>query len=291
MKKNPTILAVLVFITLGLIWSSTWVAIKIGLETVPPFYSAAIRFFIAFILLYLFARIKGLSIPYDLKSHLFFIRFGLINFLVGYSAVYWGEQYIDSGLTSVLFAVMPFYTLIFSIWMLPTETISLKKIVGLLLGFGGVVIIFNDQLKISSVEAVYGMIAILIAPAFSAIGTLIAKKATKTYHPVILNVFPIFYCAIALLILSLFFESQSQAVFDQQAVFSILYLAMFGTGIAFVLYFWMLSHQSAVLMSMITFVTPPLALIWGWLILDEAVTEFLILGLIFILAGIFFARR
>ncbi len=291
MKKNSTTIVVLVFITLCLIWSSTWVAIKIGLETVPPFYSAAIRFFIAFILLYLFARIKNLPIPKDLKSHLFFIKFGLLNFLISYSAVYWGEQYINSGLTSVLFAVMPFYTLIFSIWMLPSEKISIKKIIGLLLGFAGVVIIFNDQIEISSAEAVYGMIAILIAPAFSAIGTLIAKKAANTYHPVILNTFPIFYCSIALFILSFIFESQSQAVFDETAIFSIIYLAMFGTGIAFVLYFWMLSHQSAVLMSMITFVTPPLALIWGWLLLGEAITEFLVVGLVLILAGIFFARR
>ncbi|MFC2088505.1 DMT family transporter [Calditrichota bacterium] len=289
--KNPKIIALIVFITLSAIWSSTWVAIKVGLETVPPFYSAGLRFFIAFLILYLFARVKGYKIPKDFHSHLFFIRFGLINFLVGYASVYWGEQYINSGLTSVLFAVMPFYTMIFSIWLLPSETITIKRVVGLLIGFSGVVVIFNDQLQFSSEYAIYGMIAVLISPAFSAMGTLIGKKATKNYHPVILITLPIFYCSITFFVLSLIFESQSQAIFSNIAIFSIIYLAMFGTAIAFVLYFWMLTRQSAVLMSMITFVTPPLALLWGWLILDEQITEYLLLGLVLILIGIFLARK
>ena len=290
-KKPKKYIAILIFITLSLIWSSTWVAIKIGLETVPPFYSAGIRFFLAFLFLSIFAIIKGLSFPQKLKEHLFFIGFGIVNYLVGYAAVYWGEQYINSGLASVLFAIMPFYTLILSIWLLPSETINIKKVLGLVVGFAGVIIIFSDQIQLSTTNAIYGMIIISIAPAFSATGTLIAKRKTATIHPVILNTYPIFYCSIAFFLLSLTFENPSQAIFDTNAILSIVYLALFGTAIAFVLYFWMLSHQSAVLMSMITFVTPPLALMWGWVILDEQITYFLLLGLILILTGIFLARK
>jgi len=290
-KKPKKYIAIIIFITLSLIWSSTWVAIKIGLETVPPFYSAGIRFFLAFLFLSLFAIIKGYSLPKKLKEHLFFIGFGIVNYLVGYAAVYWGEQYINSGLASVLFAIMPFYTLILSIWLLPSETINIKKVLGLIVGFAGVIIIFSDQIQISSTNAIYGMIIISIAPAFSATGTLIAKRKMATIHPVILNTFPIFYCSIAFFLLSLTFELPSQAVFDTNAILSIVYLALFGTAIAFVLYFWMLSHQSAVLMSMITFVTPPLALMWGWVILGEQITYFLLIGLTLILAGIFLARK
>jgi len=135
------------------------------------------------------------------------------------------------------------------------------------------------------------MIIISVAPVFSATGTLIAKRKLDIFHPVILNTFPILYCSIAFFILSFTFESPGQAIFDTTAVLSIIYLALFGTAIAFVLYFWMLSHQSAVLMSMITFVTPPMALVWGWIILDEQITYFLLLGLILILTGIFLARK
>jgi drug/metabolite transporter (DMT)-like permease len=290
-QKPKKYSAILIFIFLSVIWSSTWVAIKIGLETVPPFYSAGIRFFLAFLFLSIFGIIKGLTFPRNLKDHLFFIRFGIINYLIGYAAIYWGEQYINSGLASVLFAIMPFYTLILSIWLLPSETISLKKVLGLIVGFAGVIIIFSDQIQFNSTNAIYGMIIIAIAPAFAATGTLIAKRKSGTFHPVMLNTFPIFYCSIAFFLLSLTFENPSQAVFDSNAVFSIVYLALFGTAIAFALYFWMLSHQSAVLMSMITFVTPPLALMWGWLVLGEQITYFLLVGLVLILSGIFLARK
>ena len=290
-QKPKKYLAILIFITLSLIWSSTWMAIKIGLETVQPFYSAGIRFFLAFIFLSTFAIIKGLTFPKKFKEHLFFVGFGIVNYLVGYAAVYWGEQYINSGLASVLFAIMPFYTLILSIWLLPSETITIKKVMGLIVGLAGVIIIFSDQIQISTNNAIYGMIIISIAPAFSATGTLIAKRKIATIHPVILNTLPIFYCSIAFFLLSLAFENPSQAVFDTNAILSVVYLALFGTAIAFVLYFWMLSHQSAVLMSMITFVTPPLALVWGWVILNEQITYFLLIGLLFILMGIFLARK
>jgi len=289
--KNPKILAVTVFIILSIIWSSTWLAIKIGLETIPPFYSAGIRFFLAFLFLSIFGIIKKLSFPKGFRTHLFFLFFGIVNFLVSYSCVYWGEQYINSGLASVLFATMPFYTLILSIWLLPSESINLKKIIGLIIGFSGVVLVFSDQLQINNTNAIWAMAVIALSPTFSATGTLIAKRKSGVYHPVILNTFPMFYASIAFMILSLVFESPGQAVFDTDAILSIIYLALFGTAIAFVLLFWMLSHQSAVLMSMITFVTPPLALFWGWIVLGEQITHLLIFGLVLILAGIFLARK
>jgi drug/metabolite transporter (DMT)-like permease len=292
MPKKPTVfLTLFVFIVLSAIWSSTWVWIKIGLETIPPFYSAAIRFFLAFLFLSIFGIIRGLSFPKNLKDHLFFMRFGIINFLISYASVYWGEQYINSGLASVLFATMPFYTLILSIWLLPSETINLKKILGLILGFSGIILIFSDQIQFSGTNAIYGMLIIAISPAFSATGTLIAKRKSREYNPVILNTFPMFYASLFFMILSFIFENTNNVIFNSEAVFSIIYLALFGTAIAFVLLFWMLSHQSAVLMSMITFVTPPLALIWGWVLLGEQITYFLLIGLSLILTGIFLARK
>ena len=88
-QKPKKYFAISIFILLSIIWSSTWVTIKIGLETVPPFYSAGIRFFLAFIFISLFAIFKGHSFPKKLIDHLFFIGFGLINYLVGYASVYW----------------------------------------------------------------------------------------------------------------------------------------------------------------------------------------------------------
>lgn len=294
MKKiNQKYIPALVFISLCLIWSSTWVVIKIGLYSLPPFLAAAIRFLIAYLLLSLYALMMKLQFPKGLKIHAFFLWFGILNFTGGYALVYWGEKYIASGLTSVLFSVMPFYVLILSIWLLPEETINLKKIVGVLLGFFGIIIIFKDQLNLHNLDSnvLYGMIAVVIAPVFSSLGTITAKRKGANFHPIVLITIPMLYAAILFFILSVTFEWDSHPVFDFNAVFSIIYLALFGTVIAFILYFWMLKNTSALLMSMITFVTPPLALVWGWALLNEFISYFLIVGLMIIFSGIMLVRK
>ena len=290
MKNKLSPLFVIIILTL--IWSSTWLAIKIGLKDLPPFFSAAWRFFIAFLFLFAYALKLKLPLQKDLKSHLFFLLFSLINFSAGYGLVYWGEQYINSGLTSVLFTVMPFYVAVFSLKMLPSEKISLKKMAGITLGFVGVVIIFKDQLYLSdSPMAAYAMMAILVSPAFSAMGTIMGKKARERFHSVTLNTFPLLYTSITLFVLHFLLERGQPVIFSWPALLSVLYLGIFGTAIAFVLYFRLLKTTPAVLMSLITFVTPPIALIWGWLVLDEQITFLLVVGMLVIFSGITVVRK
>jgi drug/metabolite transporter (DMT)-like permease len=267
--------------------------IKLGLFSLPPFLAAGIRFFLAFLMLSFYAILKKIAYPRGIKTHVFFIWFGIVNFTGGYALVYWGEQFISSGLASVLFAVMPFYVLILSIWFLKQESINWKKIFGVFIGFCGVVLIFADQIAIRSADhnVIIGMSVILIAPFFSASGTIAGKRARQKMNPVVLVTLPILYASVSFFALSYLFEQKKDIIFDFNAVFSIIYLALAGTAIAFVLYFWMLKNTSAVLMSMITFVTPPLALIWGWIILDEPVTILLVFGMMLILTGIFIVRR
>ncbi|MCD6374588.1 MAG: DMT family transporter [Caldisericaceae bacterium] len=291
MVKSTKYTAIFVLILLSLIWGSTWLAIKIGLESLPPFLSAGWRFFVAFIPLFLYSLKMKKPIPKDWKTHFFFFWFSIINFSGGYALVYWGEQYINSGLASVLFSVMPFYVALFSIKLLPSEQVTLKKMLGIVTGFLGVVIIFHDQLKIGHPYGLYGMIALLISPAFSALGTIVGKKARARYHPVTLNTFPILYASFVLFGMHFALESGQSAVFDLKAILSLLYLGLLGTALAFVLYFWLLKTTSAVLMSLITFVTPPMALFWGWLIKAEPITWQLILGMLIIFVGIGVVRK
>jgi len=281
----------LVIVILSLIWSSTWLAIKIGLQTLPPFLSAGIRFFIAFLTLSFYALKLKLKFPKDARSHLFFLLFSLINFTIGYGLVYWGEQYINSGLTSVLFSVMPFYVAVFSIKMLPSETITFKKFLGIFIGFIGVAIIFQDQLEFSGTMALFGMGAVLLSPGFSAMGTIMGKKARQKYHAVTLNTLPLLYTSITFFIFYLIWEQKASVQFTPTAIFSLFYLGIFGTAIAFVLYFTLLKNTSAVLMSLITFVTPPMALLWGWIVLGEAISWQLVVGMVIIFSGIALVRR
>lgn len=289
--KNSKYLPFIIITILSLIWGSTWVAIKIGLENLPPFLSAGWRFLTASLVLFIYARKAKLPFPRDLHSHLFLLVFSVINFTASYALVYWGEQYINSGLTSILFSVMPFYTALISIKVLPSEQINLKKMTGITIGFLGVVIIFSDQFYLTHPLSIYGMIAVLLSPAFSAWGTLLGKKARDSYHPVTLNTLPVFYTGLTFMLMHIIFEQSTTFEYTWSGVFSMAYLGIVGTAVTFVLYFWLLKSVSAVTMSLITYITPPMALIWGWIIYDEMITLKLIIGMLVIFSGIAIVRR
>jgi len=267
--------------------------LKLGLWSLPPFLSAALRFFAAFLLLSIYAIIRKIKFPRGFKQHLFFVGFGLVNFTGGYALVYWGQQYISSGLASVLFSVMPFFVLFLSLWFLPNESITFKKFSGVLIGFCGVLTIFWDQLTftINQPIAILGMFAVVVSPLFASIGTITAKRYAKSMHPIVLVTYPMLYTAISFFILSFIFERTSDRVFDFNAIFSLVYLSLVGTAIAFVIFFWMLKNTSAVLMSMVTFITPPMALFWGWLLMGEHISIFLIIGMVLIFIGIYIVRK
>jgi drug/metabolite transporter (DMT)-like permease len=291
--QNKKYLPIAGFVLLCLIWSSTWMALKLGLWSLPPFLAAGIRFLLAFFFLAIYGIIQKLKFPRGLRSHLFLMAFGLINFSGGYAFVYWGQQYIDSGLASVLFSVMPFFVLLLSIRFLPEDKITFMKFLGVVIGFSGVLTIFWDQLSFNNNNpmAILGMIAVLIGPLFASIGTITAKRVGKNMHPTNLVTLPIFYTSLSFFILSFIFEQNRESIFDFNAIFSLLYLSLIGTALAFVLYFWLLKKASAVMMSMITFITPPMALFWGWLLMGEHISIFLIIGMIIIFVGISVVRK
>ena len=135
------------------------------------------------------------------------------------------------------------------------------------------------------------MIIVLIGPIFAALGTISAKYAMKRIDVLTLNTLPLLYTAINFYLLYFIFETELQVTFNDKAIFSILYLGLLGTALAFLLYFWLLKTRSAVMMSMITYITPPLALLWGWYILDEQITIVLLFGMGIIFAGILLARK
>ena len=266
--------------------------IKLGLETLPAFFSVGVRFFIASVILYIYALKLKLKFPKDITSHIFFFYFGLIFFAIPYGLVYWGEQYIGSGLTSVLFSIMPFYTILLSIKMYPEEKITFRKTAGLLLGFVGILLIFGDQIDLGFEHdlSLYGMIAVMLSPLFSAWGSIKGKKVGHQYQPAILNTLPMLYASISFLIVSYFTESTETLDLTGVAWFSLFYLGIFGTAVAFIVYFWMLKHTSILLMSTVTFITPPLALVWGWLVLDEQITLKLVVGMIIVFTGVWFVK-
>jgi drug/metabolite transporter (DMT)-like permease len=274
------------FVVTSLIWGSTWMFIKIGLESIPPFYSASFRFFIAMFILWLINRIRSSPFPTDAGSRKVYMIVGLSSFAIPYALVYWGQQYIPTGLSSILFALYPLMVGIFSHYFLPSEPLNLYKITGILLGFLGIVLIFAQDVHWDKGNSTLGMAAILFSSVLQAASLIVIKKQARHMDSFHLNLGSMLIGSIVLFVLALFFENISDINFDIKAISSIFYLGILGSVITFSIYFWMLKHIEAVYISLLTFITPILAVVFGAIILKEKLDFHIFYGGALVLTGI-----
>jgi len=273
------------FVVISIIWGSTWLGIKIGLESIPPFYAVAIRFSLAALILALIVRIRGEKLPFDRNAIVLYLTLGVLSFSFPFALVYWGEQYIPSGLASILFAAYPFVVATGSHFFLPDERLNPFKVVGILLGFLGVIAIFWSDLHIGDASE-WGMLAILLSTLMQGTSLVIVKRLNKTINPVSMSLGGMIFGIIILFLLALIFEDFSTIHFDARGIGSIVYLGTFGTVVTFVVYYWLLKRIEAVYLSLVSLVTPVLAVILGTIWLNESLSPRVFGGAGLVLAGI-----
>jgi len=291
-SSTPSSVRILVLTgVLCLIWGSTWVVIKGGLQDLPPFTSVAVRFALAAagmsLLAALFSKREGGSDPAPSLS----LVLGLVNFGVSYGIVYWSETRLPSGLVSVLWAVYPMLQAIAGHVSLPAERLGAGQFLGFVLGFLGVGSLFATDLRAIGSEAAGAGAILLLSPLVSALGTTYVKKHGGGTSSLKLNRNGMWIGAALLGASALLFERDAPIAWTAGAILSVLYLSIFGTVIAFGLYFWLLRHTAANRLSVISYVTPAIALALGLLFKDEPVTPFTLAGLASILAGVFLVHR
>jgi drug/metabolite transporter (DMT)-like permease len=273
------------FILISLIWGSTWLAIKIGLESVPPFFGVALRFTVAMIILAIIQWIRGHRLPSNRKSILCYLTVGVLSFSFPFALVYWGEQYVPSGLTAILFAVNPFIVALGSHLYLPGERSNVFKFGGIVVGFAGIGYIFWNDLSLD-VAGVRGMGAILISTIMQGISLVTVKRIAQHLSPAELSLGGMLFGVPLLYILAFAFELPSSINLDLKGAGSILYLGLFGTVITFLTYYWLLKRVEAVYLSLVAFVTPVLAVILGSVVLNERLESHVFSGAGLVLAGI-----
>jgi drug/metabolite transporter (DMT)-like permease len=281
---------VVALVVVCVIWGSTWLAIKLGLETVPPLLSAGVRFLLASVILYGLMVVRKERIPRTKGFVLLAVFMGLTAFSVPYALVYWGQRIIPSALASILFATYPFFVGLFSYFFLPNENMNWLKFVSLVLGFAGIYIIFSSELSFDSGIAVAGMAAIVVSSFIQAGSLVFLKKYGEAISPVSLNFASMSIGAVLLLIGSVSMETYSTVVWTRQALLSIVFLAVFGNVVAFVSYFWVVKHVETVLLSMTSFVTPIVAVILGALVAHERLSPQIFSGACLVLCGILAAN-
>jgi drug/metabolite transporter (DMT)-like permease len=285
MKKMPPMIAV-VWIVLSLIWGTTWIAIKIGLEDLPPITFAAIRFLLASAILLVVLRTQNIPLPQGRQWRLIALT-GTLQFAVNYSLVFWGEQHISSGLTAVLQATLSVFGLVLAWIHLPHERITVVKMTAVGLGVAGVAVVFSDQLRVQSVLAFWASVGIVFSGYAAAQASILVKAKGGGMNPATM-LFGQMLCGLPpLVVLAFIVEGNPLAIhWTWRAVACVLYLAVLGTIAAFWLYYWMLNRVESTIAMMLSVVTPIIAVLVGWIILDERLPPQTALGGALIIAGI-----
>jgi drug/metabolite transporter (DMT)-like permease len=277
-----------VYAVLVLIWSSTWVSIKIGLEDLPPLFGAGVRFALAGVLLLGGAALTRRSLRTD---PVLAIVLGVFPFATTYGLIYWGEQHIPSGLTAVLFGVLPLYTALLAASVLPDEPLRTRLLVGIGIAIAGLALAFSESLELGDDElAGIAAVAVVVSPIASAIGTITIKTRGGALDALVVNGWGMLGAGVLLLLASAPTETWAETNWSAEAIGSILYLALLGTAFTFVALTLLLREMTAVATSFISVLIPFGALAFGAALEDETVTGTAILGAALVAAGIAVAQ-
>jgi drug/metabolite transporter (DMT)-like permease len=277
----------LVWLVLCVIWGSTWLFIKLGLEALPPITFAAIRFIISCAIIFLIIHIRGIQLPRARADWTLLAISGILSFALNYGLVFWGEQYISSGLAALLQATLPAFGLVFAHFHLPAERLSWARIGGVVLGVCGVGVVFSNQLAIAGTMALAGCVALILSAMFAAYSIVLVKAYGKNMDPAVLAAGQMLFGLLVLLIVGIPLEGNPLRFhWTSMALIALLYLAVVGTVIAFLLYYWLVLNMDVTKSMLIALVTPVVAVLLGMIVLDEQIGWRTLAGGAMIILGI-----
>lgn len=274
-----------VFGTLCLIWSSTWIMIKVGLQGAPPFTAAGLRFIIAAFVILAIVRLRRIRLPRSRTFLLLSIYLGVIQLGLAYALVYWSEQYLSSGLTAILFSTMPLMVAVLARVFLG-DRLSPAKIGGIVFGIAGVYAIFRENVSLGGERMALGILAALGSAFCASVSSVIVKRFSKAYSPFASILLPHAFAGVLLTTAGLSIERSTPITWSGTTYMTVLYLALFGSVSAFALYFWIIKHVDVTVLSYQTFIIPVLASVLGWIFLGETITLSTAVGGGMIIAGI-----
>src|SRR6266481_5095571 len=280
------------WLTLCVVWSSTWLAIKVGLRDLPPISFVGIRFLIAIVVLVAVSIGRTRLLPLRRNDYAVLAITGILMFAVNYTLLFWAEIHVSSGLAAVLQATIPIFGMIFAHWMLPDEPLRLQKLAGAIVALGGVTVICSRLLGFNGPLAFWGGVAVVIGAASAAFANVLVKARSMQLAPAMLAAWQMIFGIAPLLVLGLIVDGNTARFhWTATSVFCLLYLAVIVSALTFMLLYWMLPRPTVAQLQSISLITPPGAVMLGWLLGGETFPLSSLLGAALVLVGVWMIFR
>jgi len=286
MQRSPAWIWIL-FLTLGFLWGSSYLWIKIGLESLPPLTLISGRLLLGGAFLAVVVAIARQPLPRERRQYGHLLVMAVVNIVMPFILITVGEQSIDSALASILTATVPLTVIVLAPMFLPDERITLPKIAGLALGFAGVIMLVAPDLVNLSDSDLTGELMMLGAAICYGIGNVYSKRNVHGLRPMIPALFQVVFAAAIVVPMALAVEHPIGSVQPApSAIVAVIWLGILGSGVAYLCYFTILAHWGATRTSMVAYLLPVVGIALGAAVMQDPVTVNRIVGTGLIIAGI-----
>jgi Permeases of the drug/metabolite transporter (DMT) superfamily len=281
--------AYLALIYIAIIWGTTYLAIRVCVEHYPPFLFAAVRQVISAAIILTLGYAVSKEVDLSAKNLKQQALVGFLLITLGNGLVSWSEKYVTSGVAALICSMMPISTVIINLITVKGEKLNLQILLGLFLGFAGVALIFRDNLsELANPSYLLGIGCLLVATSSWAYGSILNKRRPNKINPVFNSGLQLLFGGIFLFIGSPFIDSYDNLVLWQpEAFWSLIYLIIFGSVIAYTAYMYALKELPVGLVSIYAYINPLVAVILGYFLKDEPLTWFTALSFTVIMLGVF----
>jgi drug/metabolite transporter (DMT)-like permease len=281
----------IVFITLGLIWSSSFLWIKIGVQEIGPKSLVAFRMLFGALTAGAIAVYQKSQWPTDKKTLINFAIIGPTSLAIPIFLIAWGEQVIDSAVASVLNATVPLFTIVIAHFWLYDDKMTPQKVTGLLTGFAGILMLFSKDLIASQHTSVLGQLAVVLASLFYAGSAVYTRKVTAHVQGMSRNALPLITAAVFMWIVGPVTKKPFLTPSLPITWVAVLWLGVLGSGLAMLMFYYLLHEIGPTRASLVTYIFPVGGVFLGVIFLDEQLSWQLLAGTALIIASLFVVNR
>jgi len=287
--ENKNIKIIVAFAAIYIIWGTTYLGIRVAIETIPPFLMAGTRFIIAGVIAFVFLRARGAPMPKRIHWRSAAI-IGAFLIVGGNGLVTWSEQDVPSGIAALAVATMPIWMVLIGWLFFKTNSINKRIILGLILGFIGIGLLLGPgQLFGTPTFKLTSLLVLMMAPILWSFGSHYSRGA-KLPDNIFMSTAMEMLIGGLLLIAAAFLTGEHNrldiAEVSTRSVLAMLYLTVFGSIVALTAYVWLLKKAQPTRVVTYTYVNPIIAVFLGWLVFSEPVTGLTLAAVVVIVAAV-----
>lgn len=280
--KNLSLLVVL-----AAMWGPSFVFIKVAVETIPPITLVFARVALAAVVLYLFLKLQHGRMPTSRNTWKHLSVVALTHNTIPFVLFAWGEQYVDSALASILNGTIPLFTIILAHFFTQDDRLTPAKVVGVLVGFAGLIILVLPSFQDGLAATTWGVLALVLAALLYGIAIVYSRNHLRGLPSLVAPTGQLIMASIFLVpVMLLVDQPWTLNAPSAESIWSLIALSVLGTALAFILYYRLIERAGASYVSMVAYVIPVFGVILGVTILDETLTQAMIIGCGLILLGV-----